>query len=213
MTGGPLLGAMIVIAKRPLPGQVKTRLTPPFTPDQACELASAALADTLAVANEVAAHEHILCFSEPPGEWLPAGWRGVVQRPGGLDVRLAAAFDAAGAGPAVLVGMDTPQGRCEQIASFDPSWYDACLGMAADGGYWAIGFRDPRVARTVITGVRMSSEHTGEDQLERMLGAGLRVQLLDVLVDVDTAFSARAVATAAPATRFAARFGQTTVVA
>ncbi|MYV71339.1 glycosyltransferase, partial [Streptomyces sp. SID2131] len=37
---------LLVIAKQPLPGRVKTRLTPPFTPEEAASLAEAALADT-----------------------------------------------------------------------------------------------------------------------------------------------------------------------
>ncbi|HEY3649911.1 MAG TPA: hypothetical protein VGL33_18240, partial [Streptosporangiaceae bacterium] len=48
-TAGRLLAAQIVvIAKEPYPGRVKTRLTPPFTPVQAAELAAASLSDTLA---------------------------------------------------------------------------------------------------------------------------------------------------------------------
>ncbi len=207
----PELGSVIVIAKRPEPGRVKTRLTPPLTPEQACGLAAAALTDTLAAAAQVSASEHILAFSEAPRSWLPDGWRAVLQPAGGLDVRLAAAFDEAGVEPAVLVGMDTPQARAEQIAAFDPSRYDACLGMAVDGGYWAIGFRDPRTARKVIPGVLMSTERTGLDQLERMTAAGLRVQMLDVLVDVDTIEAARTVAAHAPSTSFASVFRQTLV--
>ena len=40
---------LLVIAKEPVPGRVKTRLTPPFTPEEAAALAEAALADTLDV--------------------------------------------------------------------------------------------------------------------------------------------------------------------
>ncbi len=200
-----------MIAKRPAPGRVKTRLTPPLSAGQACDVAAAALADTLAAVHEVAAAEHLLAFSEPPGDWLPEGWRAVLQPTGGLDVRLAAAFDESGVGPAVLVGMDTPQVRTDQIAAFDPLSYDACIGMAADGGFWTIGFRDPRMARKVIPGVQMSTEHTGHDQLTRMTDAGLRVQLLDVLVDVDTIDSARVVAALAPSTAFARELARTLV--
>lgn len=195
MTGPTLL----VIAKQPQPGRVKTRLIGPCTPEQAAALAAAALADTLATLDAVPAADKVLLLAGtlPPRP----GWRIVTQSGGGLDQRLAAGFEAV-TGPALLVGMDTPQLRPEQLA-FDAGQFDACLGPAADGGYWAIGFADPARARECIVGVPMSQDHTGAEQLRRLQRAGLRVQLLPELVDVDTADSARAVAAAAPATRFA----------
>ncbi|MBV9823483.1 MAG: DUF2064 domain-containing protein, partial [Actinobacteria bacterium] len=132
------LGTMIVLAKQPLPGRAKTRLTPPLHPEQAARVAAGALTDTLAAAAAVDAHSHLLAFDGNPADWLPAGWRHEHQPAGTLDVRLVAAFAAAQPGrPAVLVGMDTPQFRPEQLA-FDAARYDACLGLATDGGYWTI---------------------------------------------------------------------------
>ena len=58
MTAGTLAAQAVVIAKEPVPGRVKTRLTPPFTPAEAALLAEAALADTLAAvaASPVSRH-------------------------------------------------------------------------------------------------------------------------------------------------------------
>jgi hypothetical protein len=100
--------------------------------------------------------------------------------------------------------MDTPQLRPAELDAFDPHRYDACLGPATDGGYWAIGFADPRVASAAITGVPMSTDTTGAYQLRRLERLGLRTQLLAELTDVDTIESARSVAAAAPDTQFAA---------
>lgn len=198
------LGTMIVLAKQPLPGRVKTRLTPPLRPDEAARVAAAALADTLAAAAGVAADHHLLAFDGDPAGWLPLGWRVHNQSHGTLDVRLVAAFTAAARGrPAVLVGMDTPQLRPHQLAAFDPTRYDACLGLATDGGYWAIGFADPASAARAISGVEMSTEDTGSIQLARLHAAGLRVQLLDVLSDFDTFDAACAVVGQAPDSAFA----------
>lgn len=199
----PRLGSLLVIAKEPRPGRVKTRLTPPFSPDQAAALAAAAVADTLRVAGVVAADRHLLVLDGRPGPWVSAAWTVVAQVPGGLDLRLAAAFAAAGAGPAVLIGMDTPQVSAGQISAFDPARFDCCLGPAADGGYWALGFRDPGDAAGVLPGVPMSRPDTAAHQLARLRAAGLRVQLLDQLVDVDTADSAATVARDWPDTGFA----------
>ncbi|MEP7179289.1 MAG: DUF2064 domain-containing protein, partial [Pseudonocardiales bacterium] len=119
------------------------------------------------------------------------------------DHRLAAAFHAAGASPALLVGMDTPQLRSAQLSAFDPERYDACLGLATDGGYWAIGFRDPRLAAPAILGISMSTAHTGAHQLRRLHRLGLREQLLDELRDVDTIADADEVAALIPGSAFA----------
>ena len=197
-------GALIVIAKEPVPGRVKTRLVPPLTGTEAAHLARAALSDTLRVASAVDARQRVLALDGRPGPWLPRGWRVVAQPAGTLDVRLVAAFGAASGGPALLIGMDTPHVRAGQLAAFDPDGHDACLGLAEDGGYWAIGLRNPALAAEVISGVPMSTSHTGAEQLRRLHAAGLRVQLLDTLADVDTIDVAYGLAAAAPSTEFAA---------
>src|SRR5439155_13219158 len=95
-----------------------------------------------------------------PGSWLRPGWQVLPQADGTLDERLATGFASLPVGPAVLVGMDTPQLAAEYLR-FDAARFDACLGLAADGGFWAIGFRQPSVATEVIRGVPMSTAYTG----------------------------------------------------
>jgi uncharacterized protein len=175
-----VIGTLLVVAKQPLPGKVKTRLVPPLTYHEAAELAEAALGDTLRVAASVATRR-VLVLDGAPGPWLAPGWQLVPQVGRGLDERLAAAFAGAGRGATVLVGMDTPQLHPRQLAAFDPSRYDACLDPAVDGGYWAIGFAEPAAADAAIRGVPMSTVHTGAHQLRAL---GLRVQRLDTLEDV-----------------------------
>ena len=192
-----MIATVLVLAKEPLPGKVKTRLVPPLSFEGAAEVAAAALADTLRVVAPAAARR-VIVLDGAAGPWLPHGWRVAAQRVGGLDQRLADAFGNAGRGATVLVGMDTPQLRPEQLAAFDPYRYDACLGLAVDGGYWAIGLADPAVARAVIPGVPMSTVDTGVEQLRRLRGHGLRVQLLDSLEDIDTFAAAQRVAAVMP---------------
>jgi glycosyltransferase A (GT-A) superfamily protein (DUF2064 family) len=211
-SGRPPIATVIVIAKRPVAGRVKTRLVPPLTAQQAADVAAGALADTLATVAALPAERHRLAFDGDPAGWTPPGWEVRAQVAGGLDRRLVAAFDPPGTGPAVLVGMDTPQLRVTQLAAFDPSRYDACLGRAHDGGYWAIGLRDPRLARAAILGVAMSTADTGAQQLARLHGLGLRVQLLDELTDVDTIDTAREVAALVPGSAFARALARATTV-
>ena len=195
--------ALIVIAKAPVPGRVKTRLCPPCTPRQAAALAEAALRDTLRAA--VAARgpvRRVVALEGEPGDWLPAGFDLVSQRGAGLAERLAAAFDDVG-GPALLIGMDTPQVTPALLdrALARLALGDAVFGPARDGGYWAIGLRRPD--RRVFDGVPMSVETTGAVQRRRLAELGLSVVDLPALRDVDTIADAQAVAAAAPAGRFA----------
>jgi uncharacterized protein len=200
---------LIVIAKEPRPGLAKTRLCPPCHRSEAAAIAAASLATTLAAVHDVGSAEPILALEGDVGPWLPRGFRVIRQRGVGLDERLAAAVDDAGAGPSLLVGMDTPQVdavelRCAAGALMTPG-VDAVLGLSADGGWWAIGLRhpDPRV----FVGVPMSTPDTGRAQLGRLWSLGLRVAALPVLRDVDTFEDALEVAHLVPGSTFATAVG------
>jgi rSAM/selenodomain-associated transferase 1 len=196
--------ALVVIAKAPRAGHSKTRLCPPCTPREAASLARAALADTLDTVRATPAARHVLVLDGEPGDWLSPGFELVAQRGGGLDERLAHAFADVG-GPALLIGMDTPQVTLRELsaglAALERPAVDAVLGPAPDGGYWAIGLREPD-ARAFL-GVPMSSAQTCRAQRARLARLGLRVAALPALRDVDRIADARAVAALAPTGRFA----------
>jgi glycosyltransferase A (GT-A) superfamily protein (DUF2064 family) len=192
---------LLVIAKQPRPGRVKTRLVPPCTPRQAAALAEAALADTLHTVLAAPARRRVLVLDGEPGPWLPPGFDIAQQCGGGLDERLAGAF-AGVDGPALLIGMDTPQ-LTPGLLIVDWEVADAWFGPAADGGFWALGLRVPDPA--LVRGVPMSAASTGASQRARLHAAGLRVADLPRLRDVDTAEDAVAVARQVPRSRFAAQ--------
>jgi rSAM/selenodomain-associated transferase 1 len=196
---------LIVIAKEPLPGRSKTRLCPPLRPGEAAALAEAALADTLETVAATPARRRLLALDGRPGPWLPGGVEVVPQVGGGLDARLAGAFDAA-AGPALLVGMDTPQVTADLLtaaaAALCDDGVDAVIGPADDGGYWAIGMR--RARHAAFIGVPMSSAETAAVQRRRLAALGLRTAEVEALRDVDTIADAEAVAALCPDSRFAA---------
>ncbi|MEV7598849.1 DUF2064 domain-containing protein [Kitasatospora sp. NPDC089797] len=206
---------LLVIAKAPVPGRVKTRLTPPFTPAQAADLAGAALTDTLHTLATVPAGRRLLVLDGEPGPWLPPGWEVVRQCGGGLDRRLADAFAHAARrapdAPALLVGMDTPQLAAatlsEPLSAARRPGTDAWYGPAADGGFWALGLArpTPQLAARLLHDVPMSTPGTGAALLDRLARARLTVHRLPELTDVDTADDARRVAAEAPGGRFAAR--------
>ncbi len=207
----PATITLIVIAKEPVPGRAKTRLAPALGEGGAAELAEAALADTLeavSVAARSGGNRVLLALDGEPGPWLPPAppaIRITPQRGGGLGERLGAAFDDA-AGPALLVGMDTPQLRPETLGSacalLSAPGCDAVIGLADDGGFWALGLREPDAS--LFVGVPMSEDETGARQLEALRAAGLETLHLPVLTDVDEIGAAERVAAEAPDTRFAA---------
>jgi glycosyltransferase A (GT-A) superfamily protein (DUF2064 family) len=201
---------VLVLAKAPVPGRVKTRLCPPLSPLEAAEVAAAALADTLTAVAGCGATRRVLALDGEPGDWLPPGFSVVAQQGATLNQRLAAAW-AVTAGHGLQIGMDTPQvtpallDHCLAVTA-EPGT-TASLGLAEDGGWWALGLSG-RWDRDVFAGVTMSSPTTGVAQLEALRRAGHRVGELPVLRDIDRVEDLEAVAAAAPAARFAATWRQ-----
>lgn len=194
----------LILAKAPLPGRAKTRLIPAFGPEGSAALAAAALADTFDAARESRAERVVVSFEGDPTGTVPGDFEVVTQRSGSLAERLAGAWDDA-AGPGVQIGMDTPQVTGADLdTAFDllaDDDTDAVLGLADDGGWWAIGLRRPA---DVFAGIATSQDDTGARQLQQLEAMGLRTRLLATKRDVDEPDDARAVAALAPHTRFAA---------
>ncbi|WP_127506220.1 TIGR04282 family arsenosugar biosynthesis glycosyltransferase [Actinoplanes solisilvae] len=192
---------ILVLAKTPVPGRVKTRLCPPCTPAQAARIAAAALVDTVnAVSATPAAGRTLVVDGDLPA---PPGWSRVVQRGDRLGERLAYAYaDTAVPGrAALLIGMDTPQAGprllARAITALGGDDVDAVLGLAEDGGWWALGLKDPSHAQ-VLPEVPMSTAETGARTLVALADRGLRVAALPSLTDVDTVAAARVVAALCP---------------
>lgn len=210
---------LIVLAKAPVPGRAKTRLCPPATPAQAAEVAAAALLDTLDAAAAVPDTATVTAFT---GDLAGAARAHevalaldrtdlVTQRGPDLGSRIAAAHaDAATRHPGAMslqIGMDTPQVDpallTDSLDRLGTRGVDAVLGLAPDGGWWALGLRDPTAA-AAIADVPTSRSDTGGRTLLALRRNGLRVALLPGLTDVDTIREAREVAALVPGSRFAA---------
>lgn len=198
---------LVVLAKAPVAGRSKTRLAPRFGPHGAARLAAAALQDTLDAVAAAPATRRLLVLAGDLGAStvpvdVPAGFEVRPQVAGSHAARIAAAL-AGCDGPALLVGMDTPQLTPDLLRLDGPA--DAWLGRAVDGGWWALGLRSPtRSARAALRDVPMSTPGTGAAQDARLRALGLAVAQLPVLRDVDEPADADAVARLAPRTRFAA---------
>lgn len=218
MSGAGGAWGILVVAKAPVAGLAKTRLAAVVGAQAAAELAATALLDTLAATAALDVPTVVAWTGDAhaaarAGE-VDRALRGctvvVPQRGADFGQRLAHAHaDAALLLPGaavVQIGTDTPQlgpallRRCgdELVAAGT----DAVLGPAADGGWWVLGVRSPRWA-SILSAVPMSSPDTCAATLAGLREAGARVRRLPTLRDVDTYDDARAVAAAAPGTRFA----------
>ena len=196
---------LLVLAKEPVAGKVKTRLTPALSGEQAAQVARAALEDTLDVVRRTPVAERLLVIDgvvDAPGFLL------LPQVVGELDDRLAAAFDDAWSHreiPMLLIGMDTPQVTpallTQALTALLTPDVDAVLGLADDGGWWGLGLRRPHP--DLIRGIVTSRDDTGARQRDALLRAGLTVVDLTSLRDVDTLADLTAVAALAPHGRFA----------
>jgi rSAM/selenodomain-associated transferase 1 len=196
---------LLILAKQPVSGQVKTRLCPPCTHRQAAEVAAAALDDTIVAVTSTPAARRTLVIS---GSFAPpVDWAVVRQQGDGLAERIAHAFTdtAVGGVPSLLIGMDTPQVTPNLLTEVASALRhaDAVLGPAEDGGWWTLALRDPHHA-AAMRDVPMSTQDTGALAAAALRQRGLRVHTAPVLRDVDTAADAWAVARACGAGRFAA---------
>lgn len=193
MSRGPLL---IVFAKRPEAGAVKTRLCPPFTPDQAsafyaCLLedvleAMACAAPPLGLALRLAIHPAEAVAS--PGVPVPAAFTIVGQAGSGLSERMEHAIAAAAAegfGPILVRGSDSPalDGSVLAAALADLGRVDLVICPDRDGGYNLVGLRGPAPG---IFDHAMSTDSVLEDTLERADAMGLRYTVLPAGFDIDT---------------------------
>lgn len=211
------MSILIVLAKAPVAGRVKTRLCPPLSGEQAADIALAALQDTLRAVAAVRVDRRILVLDGEPGEWVPEGFLVLPQKTGLLDQRLIDAFadvfnhvaqehvlDPARPQVAnereacMLIAMDTPQVHPRQLSDALAHLADAdsVIGMAEDGGFWMIGLNtpDPEVFRDIP----MSLDFTGAAQLERLVSLGHRTVTVETLRDIDTFADLDAVAAEFP---------------
>jgi uncharacterized protein len=209
--------ALLVVAKAPVPGQVKTRLCPPATHAEAARIAAASMLDTLDAVRRTPGVQPVVAMAGDLGaatcstELRDAldGWTFLDQRGDGFPARLAAAHedtaDAHPGLPIVQIGMDTPQVTpgllAEACAVLGTA--DAALGMTEDGGWWVAGFRSAVSAR-LLRAIPTSRADTGVRTLAALRAAGLHVASLPRLTDVDTVADALRVADLAPRTRFVA---------
>jgi glycosyltransferase A (GT-A) superfamily protein (DUF2064 family) len=202
--------AVLVIAKAPVPGRVKTRLQPQFSAMESAQLATAALQDTLAVAQKATwlGVALDLCGLARVPRWIPGNV--FPQATGTLGARLDASLvysRSRTALPLVLLGMDTPQVSTSDLAEVltGLARSDFVLGPAMDGGFWT--FAANGAIPPVFSDVPMSQPESGQMSLAALKQHG-SVTIGPSLEDIDDSDSALRVARLIPDSRYARLYWQ-----
>lgn len=209
MSAGTAPRRLIIFAKYPRAGEVKTRLVPPLTFDEAADLAGAFLADTLATARaaatlaganvelrvaseaEVEPMRALLLATMPDANTVEAGAPMIrAQRGNGLGERLHAATEAAlreGCAQVCVVGSDHPTLPAAYLvdAFARLGRADLVLGPAEDGGYYLVGLR--RAIPEIFALGCFSTPRLLEETLAAAQGLGYATELLPPWYDVDDA--------------------------
>jgi uncharacterized protein len=191
---------MAVMAKAPRPGKVKTRLSPPLTPDQASALNICFIRDTTENIQQVteASNSAGLVAYTPIGEesafdgLLPAGFHLLAQRGDSFGERLLYACEdlfACGFGSVCLIDSDSPtmphDALLQAVERLSRAGDRMVLGASDDGGYYLIGLK--RRHHRVFEQIDWSTERVFAQTLERAQEIGLATELLATWYDVDDA--------------------------
>ncbi len=188
---------LIVFARYPIPGKVKTRLARTIGAQAACRLYRACTERALQQARKWAkgcGGRVRICTAEPPDarwrRWLGEGWNLKAQREGDLGERMAAALHdglSEGYGAAICIGTDAPaltaghlREACRALRRSD-----AVVGPAADGGYYLIGLKTP--APALFEGIAWSTGSVLAQTRAAALRARLSLTEIRPLSDLDTA--------------------------
>jgi len=179
---------IIVFAKAPEPGRVKTRLARVLGEERAAGLHSALVRDALESMGRFAGWADVeLHVDIETGAWSEIPVPRALQAPGDLGRKMYEALRAgleAGRPQAVIVGSDAPGVPPAHLESLLASTADVALGPARDGGYYAIACR--RVHPRMFDGVEWSRPVTLEQTAEAARACGLQVEIGPEWFDVDS---------------------------
>jgi rSAM/selenodomain-associated transferase 1 len=194
----PHLCALGIMTKVPRPGRVKTRLSPPLTPDEAAELNKCFLRDMSRAISQarMGSSSRGVGVYTPPGEEaaydeiLPQDFFLLCQRGNKFGERLTFAAEdlfAVGFESVCLINSDSPMVPASSFATAANELAKPgdrlVLGPSDDGGYFLIGLK--HVHHRLFEDIEWSTERVLEQTLQRAGEIGLEVYLLPIGFDVD----------------------------
>ena len=192
--------ALVLFAKAPIPGEVKTRLCPPLTPDEAASLHGSFVLDASERSRAAKLDRFLACAPSSEHVFFKIlgarqGVRLIDQKGEDLGARMAAAFQtvfALGYGRVLIAGTDLPTlpaslyGQALDLLRT----HDAVVAPALDGGYVLIGLTRPHP--DLFTGIAWSTEQVFEQTRAKATTLGLKMGMLPAVRDVDTVDDLRA---------------------
>jgi uncharacterized protein len=177
---------IILFAKSPVPGRVKTRLLTVLTPDLAAELHSAFVLDMVERLRQIDDADFELHTDTCSDAWKSLGVTRKVQISGDLGLKMVHALQQgldAGASSVMVVGSDVPTVPIGHVRLVLDSPRDISLGPAFDGGFYAISAR--RTHEKMFESVPWSHRETLGRTVEAMQRCGLSFELGQGWYDVD----------------------------
>lgn len=177
---------IILFAKAPVPGRVKTRLLPVLSADEAAALHTTFVADMIERLQQVPGTHFELHTDIPSDAWAEFSVTRKLQIPGDLGLKmlhsLASAF-ASGYDRAIIVGSDSPNLPVDHVQRLMTSGADIALGPTEDGGYYAISAK--RTHSAMFEGVAWSTPATLSGTERALANCGLTMELGEIWFDVD----------------------------
>ena len=177
---------IIVFAKAPIPGRVKTRLLPVISADAAAALHIAFVRDICELLLSLPGVHVELCLDRETAEWGEFAVKRSLQGNGDLGERMEHAVIRAfeeGVQQVLIVGADSPGLPLRHLTQLLESEADAAIGPAEDGGYYAIHFR--RAIPGMLRHIRWSTADARQDTIARMESLGFQVDVGEPWFDVD----------------------------
>ncbi len=183
----PTRPLIILFAKAPVPGRVKTRLLPLLSPDQAVGLHRAMVRDTLEMLQGLQHLADIELHTDLPTEaWSECPFPRRRQPDGGLGRRLWMTMARAlgeGHTAVLILGSDSPGLPASHVTGLLNSAADVKFGPTEDGGFYGISAR--RVMPEMFDVVRWSTGHTLADTRVALERTGLSVETGESWFDID----------------------------
>lgn len=202
---------VIVMAKRAIPGRVKTRLIGELTAQQACKIHLAMLSCIVERIESLAGHARLIAALDAPPPYEPDSLPAALTRPGSrwelldqgrgdLGERMNHIWRQSGGESAAFFGADTPDAPLEEVLQptpapdRTPSQHDhsstrlkyagrVCVGATRDGGYWTLAAASYQPI--LLEGIDWGTDRVYDQTLDRAAHASLQVEKLTIWSDVD----------------------------
>lgn len=187
---------IVLVAKVPEPGRVKTRLTPELHATQAAAVHEAFIVHVFQRLRELKPAELVICYDPPTGEAAMRRLLGspddvtfMPQAAGDLGQRLAAMFDALKSRHRriLFLGVDSPDLPADHLRDAARLCHgaDVVIGPTEDGGYWCLALAASVDAAKLLGGIEWSTGHEARQTIDRAAALHYAMALADGWDDID----------------------------